>query len=69
MPKFEKKMNKLLVWAILWTTILWIAWASMTPKGKSFLGKVKDFIKWGLDELKKNTKRDANNANGGGSPN
>lgn len=58
MPKFEKKMNKLLVWAILGTTILWVAWASMTPKWKSLLWKVKDFIKWGIDELKKSTDKD-----------
>lgn len=57
MPKFEKKMNKLLVGAILWTTILWVAWATMTPKWKSLMGKVKDFIKGGIDELKKNTSR------------
>lgn len=60
MPKFEKKMNKLLVWAILWTTILWVAWATMTPKWKSLLWKVKDFIKWGLEELKKSTDKEKN---------
>ena len=27
----------------------------MTPKWKSLMGKVKDFIKGGIDELKKNT--------------
>lgn len=57
MPKFEKKMNKLLVGAILGTTILGVAWASMTPKWKSLMGKVKDFIKWGIDEMKKTTKK------------
>lgn len=57
MPKFEKKMNKLLVGAILGTTILWVAGASMTPKGKSLLWKVKDFIKGGINELKKSTEK------------
>jgi hypothetical protein len=52
MPKFEKKMNKLLVGAILGTTLLWVAWAT------SLMGKVKDFIKGWLDELKKSTKKD-----------
>lgn len=60
MPKFEKKMNKLLVWAILWTTILWVAGATMTPKWKSLLWKVKDFIKWWIDELKKSTDKEKN---------
>ena len=58
MPKFEKKINKLLVWAILGTTILGVAWASMTPKWKSLMGKVKDFIKGWIDEMKKNSKKD-----------
>ena len=57
MPKFEKKINKLLVGAILGTTILGVAWASMSPKWKSLMWKVRDFIKWGLDEMKKNTKK------------
>lgn len=57
MPKIEKNLNKILIWAILWTTILWVAWASMTPKWKSFLGKMKDFVKWGLDEMKKSAKK------------
>jgi hypothetical protein len=58
MPKFEKSMNKFLVGAILGTTILGVAWASMTPKGKSLMGKVKDFIKGWIDELKKNASND-----------
>ena len=57
MPKFEKKINKLLVGAILGTTLLGVAWASMTPKWKSLMGKVKDFIKGWIDELKKNSSR------------
>lgn len=57
MPKFEKKMNKLLIGAILGTTILGVAWASMSPKGKSLIGKMKDFIKGGINELKKTTKK------------
>jgi len=52
MPKIEKKINKLLIGAILGTTILWVG-ASMTPKGKSFRKKARDFVKWGVDEMKK----------------
>lgn len=61
MPKFEKKMNKLLVWAILWTTILGVAGASMTPKWRSLFWKIKDFVKWWMDELKKTAKKDKEN--------
>ena len=57
MPKIEKKLNKLLVGAILGTTILWVAGASMTPKWKSVMGKMKDFIKGWIDELKKSTEQ------------
>ena len=56
MPKIEKNINKILIGAILGTTILWVAGATMTPKGKSMMSKVKDFIKWGVDELKKNAR-------------
>lgn len=57
MPKIEKNINKILIWAILWTTLLGVAGASMTPKGRSMLWKVKDFIKGGIDEMRKNTKK------------
>ncbi len=57
MPKIEKNINKILIGAILGTTILWVAWASMTPKGKSFFGKLKDFVKWGINEMKSTTKK------------
>lgn len=54
--KTEKKLNKLLIGAILGTTLLWVG-AAMTPKGrevgKSTLGKLKEFLKWGVKELKK----------------
>ena len=52
MPKIEKKLNKMLIGAILGTTILGI-WASMTPKGKSFWKKAGEFVKGGVDEIKK----------------
>jgi hypothetical protein len=55
MPKIEKSLNKILIGAILGTTILWVAGASMTPKWKSLIWKMKDFIKWWINELKKST--------------
>lgn len=63
MPKIEKNINKILIGAILGTTILWVAGASMTPKGKSVLGKFKDFIKGGIDEMKKSSKGKKKNDN------
>lgn len=51
-PKIEKKLNKLLIGAILWTTILWIG-ASMTPKGKSFWKRAGEFVKGWVEEIKK----------------
>ena len=51
--------------AILGTTLLGVAGATMTPKGRSLMGKVKDFIKWWIDELKKSTKKnDTTDTNG-----
>ncbi len=41
-----KKANKILIWAILWTAILWLWWFSMTPKWKSFFDRLKDKFKW-----------------------
>jgi len=35
----------------------------MTPKGKSVLGKFKDFIKGGIDEMKKSSKGKKKNDN------
>jgi len=60
MPKIEKNLNKILIWAILGTTILGVAGASMTPKGKSLFKKMKDFVKWWLDEMKKSAKKEWN---------
>lgn len=51
-PKIEKKLNKLLIGAILGTTILGV-WASMTPKWKSFRKKAGEFVKGGVEEIKK----------------
>lgn len=55
--KTEKKLNKILIGAILGTTLLWIGAATMTPKGrevsKSTFQKFKDFLKWWVKELKK----------------
>lgn len=63
MGKTEKKINKRIVGAILWTTLLWLWWLSMTPKWRSFAQKAKDFIKDGLNEMKrtiKGTKKSTN---------
>ncbi len=55
--KTEKKLNKILIGAILGSTLVWIGAATMTPKGrevsKSTFGKIKDFFKWWINELKK----------------
>lgn len=61
-PKIEKKLNKLLIWAILGTTILGVG-ASMTPKGKSFRRKARDFVKGWVEEIKKmkNKSKDTTN--------
>lgn len=36
MSKAEKKINKILIWAIIWSALLGAGGLSMTPKGKSF---------------------------------
>jgi hypothetical protein len=43
--------------------LLWLWWLSMTPKWRSFAQKAKDFIKDGLNEMKrtiKGTKKSTN---------
>lgn len=57
MGKTEKKLNKWLIGAIIGTTLLWVWGLSMTPKGRSFWWKAKDFFKSGVDELKKELKK------------
>ena len=57
MWKTEKKINKLLIWAIIWSALIGAGWLSMTPKGKSilkrFFGKSKKwkrfFVRWFMD--------------------
>lgn len=53
MGNTSKNINKRIIGAVLWTTIIGAAGLSMTPKGRSFWQKAKDFFKSGLDELKK----------------
>lgn len=57
--KGERKLNKMLIGAILGTTILWLGAAAMTPKGKSTIGKLKDFLKWWMKEMKKSVGKTA----------
>lgn len=59
MPKIEKKLNKRLIWLVLGATAIWV-WtaASMTPQGKSFWKRVKEFLSKGRKALKKDFKKD-----------
>jgi hypothetical protein len=36
----------------------------MTPKGKSIFGKIKDFVKGGLDEMKKTAQKNDDESDG-----
>lgn len=60
MSKTEKKINKILIWAIIWSALISAGSLSMTPKGKSFwkrlLRKSKSwtwFLKRGFVDFKK----------------
>lgn len=49
----KKNLNKVLIWAFLWTALWWLGLFSKTKKWKSFFSKIKNDIKLGLSEMKK----------------
>jgi hypothetical protein len=49
MASAEKKINKRLVWAIIWGAVLGGAALSSSKKGKSFWSKVYAKAKWFID--------------------
>ncbi|HMT01071.1 MAG TPA: hypothetical protein PKD96_04590 [Candidatus Absconditabacterales bacterium] len=57
MGKTQKAINKRVAGAIIGTTILGVGGLSMTPKGKSFRKKTTDFLKSGINEMKKELKK------------
>ena len=48
----KKNLNKILIWAFLWTALWWLGLFSKTKKWKSFFKKLKDDIKLWLNEMK-----------------
>ena len=42
---FEKKLNKIIIWWILWTAIVWAWWLFMSWKPKWFWAKLKSNFK------------------------
>ena len=54
MPLFEKKLNKRIIGAVIGTTIVGVgAAASMTPQGKSFRKRVKEFFEKWIKQMNK----------------
>lgn len=61
---FEKKLNKWIVGAVIWTTLLWVWWFGMSNKWKWFFWKLKQkakklksFLNNWLKEMKKEMKK------------
>lgn len=58
--KIDKKFHKLLIWTVIWSSIVWIGLLSRTKKWKNIVSKiknevlkVKNFLKLWFDEFKK----------------
>jgi hypothetical protein len=48
----DKKAHKFLIWAVIWTAIVWFGFWKWKEK-KWFLRKIKNFFSLGYKELKK----------------
>lgn len=75
MPKFEKKLNKRLIWLVIWTTVVGglsttKKWQEITNKTKekvkewtsSFLDFIKSWMIWLKESLSKKDKNEKTNS-------
>lgn len=56
----DKHTHKFIIWAVIWSAILWLWFFSKTNKWKNSINKIKDKLKWtisffklGFNEFKK----------------
>jgi hypothetical protein len=49
----KKNINKIIIWAFLWTAIWWLWIFSRTKKWKNFFRKLQDDVKLWLKDMKK----------------
>ncbi len=47
----KKNINKIIIWAFLWTAIWWLWFLSRTKKWKTFFRKMQDDVKLGLKDM------------------